>query len=86
MSISLQDENDLMEMIHKFKQTHRVRNTLVIIMTDKKTIIDPLDRKTFKKLTSEASYGIGFADGRNDYYKELAHNKKIYTKRLDISY
>ena len=86
MGISLQDENDLMELVQTFKRTHRIRNTLVIILTDDKTIINPLDRKTFKGLSSEASYGVGFQDGRNDYFRELSHKKKIYTKRLDISY
>ena len=72
MGISFSDENDLRDLLQGFKKEHRVRNTVVIIMTDDKIMIDPMDKNKFKKLTSEASYGIGFQDGRNDLHNEMA--------------
>jgi len=76
--ISIQDENDLMDLLLKFKQSHRVRNSLVIVMTDDRIIIDPNSKK-FKNQDHEIGFGEGFAEGRNDLYKEIYH--KNYGKK-----
>lgn len=73
MGISINDENDIMDLMKKYKENHRVRNAVVIILTDERIIIDPSPKK-FKSIEHEEGYGEGFKDGRNDLYNEI-HKK-----------
>lgn len=80
MGISINDENDLMDVLKKFKEDHRIRNAIVVIMTDERIIIDPSPKK-FKSLNHSVGYGEGFKDGRNDLHNEIHHKYGHSTKK-----
>ena len=67
---SASDENDLRDYLKSFKKDHRVRNAIVVIMTDDRIIINPSSKK-FKSIEHARGYGEGFAEGRNDLFNEL---------------
>jgi len=77
---SASDENDLRDVLQHFKQDHRVRNAVVIIMTDDRIIINPSSKK-FKSVDHERGYGEGFQEGRNDFYNEMNNQNYGNTKR-----
>ena len=80
MGISISDENDLMDVLREFKKKHRIRNALVIVLTDERIIIDPKSSK-FKSVNHSVGYGEGFQDGRNDLYNEIHQKYGHNTKR-----
>ena len=84
--ISASDENDLRDLLLRFKEDHRVRNSIVVIMTDDRIIINPSTKK-FMSIKHEIGYGEGFQDGRNDLFNQLHNKNKTSTKsKREISY
>jgi len=78
MSVSLETENKIEEMVEEVRKTVRVGNPIVIIITKDKTIINPEYDKKNKNFSY--AYGIGFNDGRNDNYDDLFNKSTNKTK------
>ena len=76
MSISLETENKIEEMVKQVRSTVRVGNPIVIIITHDKTIINPNYDKNNKNYSY--AYGQGYNAGRNDKFDNLFNsNTKI---------
>ena len=76
MSISLEIENKIEEMVKQVRKTVKVGSPIVIVITANKTIINPDMPKTNKNYSY--AYGLGFQDGRNDLYNEI--NRPLFKK------
>ena len=76
MSISLETENKIEEMVEQIRKTVRVGKPIVVIITEDKVLIDPpIDNKN---KNYSLAYGLGFQAGRNDLYKEIHHKNHSY--------
>ena len=69
MIISLETENKIEEMVEEVRNTTRVGEPIVIIITKDKTIINPEYDKKNKNYSY--AYGQGYNAGRNDRYDNL---------------
>ena len=72
MSISLETENKIEEMVKQVRKTARVGNPIVIIITEDKTIINPEYPKKNKNYSY--AYGMGYNAGRSDKFDVLFPN------------
>ena len=79
MSISLETENKIEEMVNQVRKTVRVGSPIVIVITSDKTIINPEMPKANKNYSY--AYGLGFQAGRNDLYNEI--NRPLFKKNTN---
>lgn len=69
MSISLEAENKIEEMVKQVRDITRVGDPIVVIITRDKTIINPKYDKKNKNYSY--AYGQGYNAGRNDKFDNL---------------